>query len=228
MRFECCNSSHERSMSVPRRLALLDQHDRRVHVGGKRQRVRAGQNRRHVEHDETVAIAAAKLANHVGHHRRAHQFRGIRDGRTAGKHDEVADVGMDQEIFEGRVAHQIVRKAGPRLQLQHVAQVGIAQVGVDQEGRVVNLHGEAHCEVEGDRGLASALVGARHGESLPRVLSHLHQHLRSQEPKCVGRRVIAHRDHAMAFEHAGRDLDTPSARVGDVPWRAPRERGCRS
>ena len=123
---------------------------------------------------------------------------------------------MDQEIFEGRVAHEIVRKAGPRLQLQHMAQVGITQVGVDQEGRVVNLHGEAHCEVEGDRGLAGALVGARHGESLPRVLSYLHQHLRSQEPKCVGRRVIAHRDHAMAFEHAGRDLDTPGARVGDA------------
>ena len=190
MRFEWRKQLARALDVVPRRLALLDEQNRRVHVGRKRQRVRAGEDRRHVEDDQSVAIAAAQLANHVRHHRRAHQLGCVRDRRAAGKHDEIADIGVDQQVLERRVAHQVVREAGPRLELQHVAQVRIAEVGVDQQRRVVHLHREADGEVERDGGLAGALVGARHRERLPAVLAHLHQDLRAQQPECVGRRVV--------------------------------------
>src|SRR5262249_21134762 len=69
---------------------------------------------------------------------------------------------MQEKVRQRRAAPQIVHEPRSRFELKHVADVRIPEVGVDQEGRVVDLHRKADGEVECDRRLACALVGARY------------------------------------------------------------------
>ena len=185
--------------------------------------------RGYVKHDQPIPVAAAQLANHLGHHGRAHQLGGVRNGWATGEKDEIADVGMDQQVFQRSLPRQVIREPGSGLELEHMPEIGVAQIGVDQEGRVVHLHCEADREVESDRRLAGALVRARHRKRLPAVLAHLHEDLRAQELEGVGRCVDIYRSDSVPLQYARHDIDGPGARIRDPAGSTARHgcRGCR-
>ena len=128
----------------------------------------------------------------------------------------MTNVRMYQQILDRRVADQVVREAGPGVELEHIAHVRIPEVGVDQQRRVVDLHREADGEIERNGRFAGALVGAGDRDGLPSVLTHLHEHLRAQQAERVGRRVVHHRRHAVALEYVRCNLYDTSARVLDL------------
>src|SRR6185312_16975426 len=122
------------------RLLGFDHDDDLAHLRRKDARFGGHEERRRVEHDDAIGVAFRHLVEQRAH-RRAREELGRARMRVAARQDrELLDVGpvVDEEV-----------EKSPRLRpAEELRQRRTRHVGVDEEHGVVELHCDAHREVE--------------------------------------------------------------------------------
>ena len=124
---------------------------------------------------------------------------------------------MDEQIGQRRVVEQIITQAFGGGDAQVFVQVRVLQVGVDQQYRVVNFHGDAGGEIQRGNGFAFSRARAGDGEHIPVIFLESLQGLGAEHFVGVRERALFHAgDDAVFAQVVVREFGVPGLRVVDI------------
>src|SRR6266851_7407678 len=201
-------------------LACLDHQQRGFDVGCESEDVRGGQQRGKVENHDSRLIAGLEFLHQLAHLSRRQHLRGMQLGRAARKHDKASDAGVYQQFFNRHIRHEVVAQARARRQAKIITRARLAQISLDKQGSLVELHRQADCQIDRNQCLTFALIRTGHRQSRPVMLPQGARHLRGENLESLAKAAgVEAADNALFLQSGTGDLNGASLRVDDVVGR---------